>query len=78
MKVSAVNRRTIRQVIEVLRHDGYQDRVREAAERQLLDAADDLQADRVEFIAGPRVHVRLVANPPTIAERFRRVIGRRQ
>lgn len=70
------NERTIRELVEVLRQDGYQEHVVDAAERQLRAAADDLQADRVEFVDGPRVYVRLVANPLTIAERVKRAIRR--
>ena len=77
MKINPDNARTIREVLEILRADGYQTHVVEAAERQLQAAADDLQADRVEFVAGPRVHVRLRANPPPLFERVKRVIRRR-
>ena len=75
-KISADNARTIAEVLSILRRESYQDHVAEAAERQLLAAADDLQADRVEFVAGPRVHVRLRANPPTLGQRVKRAVGR--
>lgn len=76
MKISADNDRTIREVLTILRHENYQEHVVAEAERQLRAAADDLQVDRVEFVAGPRVHVRLRANPPTLAQRVRRAVRR--
>lgn len=74
--ICEANERTIAELVEILRRDGYQEHVVDAAERQLRTAADDLQADRVEFVAGPRVHVRLRANPPTLAQRVRRAVRR--
>jgi CBS domain containing-hemolysin-like protein len=76
-KISDENACTIAEVLEILRRESYQEHVVAEAERQLLAAADDLQADRVEFVAGPRVHVRLRANPVPLIERVKRVIRRR-
>lgn len=76
MKIGADNERVIAEVLEILRRESYQEHVVAEAERQLRAAADDLQADRVEFVDGPRVYVRLVANPLTIAERVKRAIRR--
>lgn len=78
MKVSEENAATVRALVALLRADGYQDHVVERCERELLAAADGLEADRSVELADVHCIVKLRANPPGIAERVKRVVRRRQ
>lgn len=77
MKVSEDNAATIRHLVVLLRADSWPEHVIERCSRELLAAADDLQADRSVELDDVHVVVRLKANPATIAERVRRAVRRR-
>lgn len=78
MKVSDGNAATIRHLVALLRADCWPEPVVERCERQLLAAADGLEVDRSVSLDDVRCTVKLHGSPPTLAERVKRVVRRRQ